>query len=147
MNDPLFKIILLMVETTQEAMEAAKLAISLADFHHARLIGLNIVDRTVIDRLQRFGDKNRSEIEIEVEENGWKYLYHVEERATECEVAISLLQEEGLPENVIVKKAKEFHADLIVLGMPKARRGVRHFAEANVERIVEHAPCPVLTVT
>jgi len=147
MNSPLFEIILLIVETTQEAMKAAKLAISLARVHRARLIGLNIVDRTVIDRLQRFGDKKRSEIEIEVEENGWKYLYHVEETATEREVGISLLQEEGLPENVIVKKAEEFHADLIVLGTPRGRRGVRHFTEAHIERIIENAPCPVLTVT
>ncbi|MFH1006206.1 MAG: universal stress protein [Candidatus Latescibacterota bacterium] len=147
MSDPLFKIILLMVETTQEAMKAAKLAIALAGAHHARLIGLHVVDRTVIERIQRFGDKKRSEIEIEVEENGWNYLYHVEERALEQQVGMSLVQEEGLPEHVIVKKAEAFHADLIVLGMPKARSGVRHFTTANVERIIEHAPCPVLTVT
>lgn len=139
-----FDVILLVVETTEESMQAARWAIGLAQFYEARLIGLNVVDRTVIVHLQRLSGKKLSEIEVEVEENGWKYLYHIESMAIERNVSVFLAQEEGLPEDEIIKKARTVGADLIVVGPPKAGGRWRPRSARYVEKLIEEAPCAVL---
>src|SRR5262249_10169380 len=52
----------------------------------------------------------------------------------------------GSPVNEIEEFAKEIRADLIVMGT-HGRTGLSHlFLGSVAERIVRHAPCPVLTV-
>lgn len=53
---------------------------------------------------------------------------------------------EGYPPEVIVAVAEEIDADLVVMGT-HGRTGLRHLLlGSNAERVVQHAPCPVLTV-
>jgi nucleotide-binding universal stress UspA family protein len=52
----------------------------------------------------------------------------------------------GKPPAEIVKEAKEWPADLIVIGS-HGRRGIQRFLLGSVaEAVVRHAPCPVLVV-
>lgn len=139
-----FSVILLVVETTEESMQAARWAIGLAQSYGARLIGLNVVDRTVIAHLQRLSGKKLSEIEVEVEENGWKYLYYVESMAIEHNVSVFLAQEEGLPEEEIIKQARTVGADLIVVGPPKASPRWRPRSTRYIAKLIEEGPCAVL---
>jgi universal stress protein A len=54
--------------------------------------------------------------------------------------------EAGFPEEAIVQAARDFDADLIVMGT-HGRRGVsRMFLGSVAARVVATAPCPVLTV-
>lgn len=51
---------------------------------------------------------------------------------------------EGVPYTTIVDQAKEWHADLIVMGT-HGRTGISHALAGSVaERVVRLAPCPVL---
>lgn len=60
--------------------------------------------------------------------------------------AVDTLAKEGYPPEVIVDTARELDADLIAMGT-HGRTGLRHLLlGSNAERVVEHAPCPVLTV-
>ena len=53
---------------------------------------------------------------------------------------------EGIPWNAIVKLAREGQADLVVMST-HGRTGLRHALVGSVaERVVRHAPCPVLVV-
>lgn len=53
---------------------------------------------------------------------------------------------EGYPSEAIVEEARTVGADLIVMGT-HGRTGLAHLLlGSNAERVVEHAPCPVLTV-
>ena len=53
---------------------------------------------------------------------------------------------EGIPWDAIVKLAGDGHADLVVMGT-HGRTGLRHALLGSVaERVVRHAPCPVLVV-
>jgi nucleotide-binding universal stress UspA family protein len=53
---------------------------------------------------------------------------------------------EGVPWDVIVKVAREGGADVVILGT-HGRTGLRHALLGSVaERVVRHAPCPVLVV-
>jgi nucleotide-binding universal stress UspA family protein len=52
----------------------------------------------------------------------------------------------GRPADTIVRLAREYHADLIVMGT-HGRTGLEHMVMGSVaEKVVRLAPCPVLTV-
>lgn len=59
---------------------------------------------------------------------------------------IELLTTEGIPAEVIVRVAKERKVEMIAMGT-HGRSGLAHLLMGSTaERVVQHAPCPVLTV-
>ncbi|HEV8631869.1 MAG TPA: universal stress protein, partial [Thermoanaerobaculia bacterium] len=61
-------------------------------------------------------------------------------------LTVETLAREGYPPEVIVEAARELNVDAIAMGT-HGRTGLRHLLlGSNAERVVEHAPCPVLTV-
>lgn len=59
---------------------------------------------------------------------------------------VDTLAREGYPPSVIEEEAREAGVDLIAMGT-HGRSGLRHFfLGSTAERVVQHAPCPVLTV-
>jgi len=59
---------------------------------------------------------------------------------------VEAVVQEGYAATAIVEAAKEFDADLIVIGT-HGLSGVRHMLLGSIaERVVQKAPCPVLTV-
>lgn len=59
---------------------------------------------------------------------------------------VDTLAKEGYPPEVIADTARELAVDLIAMGT-HGRTGLRHLLlGSNAERVIEHAPCPVLTV-
>jgi nucleotide-binding universal stress UspA family protein len=56
------------------------------------------------------------------------------------------LTREGYPATVIEEAAEQLEADLIVIGS-RGRSGLKHLLLGSIaERVVQKAPCPVLTV-
>ncbi len=71
---------------------------------------------------------------------------HLVERKQGHGVVLSVAFVEGYPDEGIVKHAKEWGADLVVIGS-HGRRGLSRILLGSVtERVVRHAPCPVLVV-
>ncbi|HSL81584.1 MAG TPA: universal stress protein, partial [Thermoanaerobaculia bacterium] len=65
-------------------------------------------------------------------------------REPEHEVEVECVQ--GIPAEVIVRRAEELGADLIAMGT-HGRSGLAHLLlGSTAERVVQHAKCPVLTV-
>ncbi len=61
-------------------------------------------------------------------------------------VAVETVVREGYPASVIQEEAEERRADLIVIGT-RGLTGLKHLLLGSVaERVVQKAPCPVLTV-
>jgi nucleotide-binding universal stress UspA family protein len=61
-------------------------------------------------------------------------------------VTVESVAREGYPPEVIVEAARELDVDLVAMGT-HGRTGLRHLLlGSNAERVVENAPCPVLTV-
>jgi nucleotide-binding universal stress UspA family protein len=59
---------------------------------------------------------------------------------------VETVAKEGYPPEVIADTARELDVDLIAMGT-HGRTGLRHLLlGSNAERVIEHAPCPVLTV-
>ena len=148
MKDKQYQRILLAVSATPEGRRAEETAIHLAGrFDGVRLFVLHVVDKAVINRMKRFTDKSLTELEVEMEENGWKYLYRIEEAAKDQGIPTLILQESGVAEHILVKEAERLKADLIVLGFPSKTNGqIRRLAVGYIEKTLENATCDVLVV-
>jgi len=147
MEESLYKRILLIVEggALDHAVTAAAAARALAN--KARLFVLHVVDHMVINRMKRVSEQSTAEIEIELEEKGWKALYYAEEFAKDNGVATMILQKSGIVENEVLNEAARLQVDLIILGYPRKMPGqARRLAQGRLEKIVENAPCSVLVV-
>jgi len=67
-----------------------------------------------------------------------------ERRVREAGLACETTTLIGRPDAEILQRARETHADLIVMGT-HGQSGLAHaLFGSNVDRVVQHAPCPVL---
>jgi nucleotide-binding universal stress UspA family protein len=142
----LFEKILLPISGSDESISAAEFAVKLATAHGSQIIALRVVDTSVVRQLARHSGKTPGEIEIEMEENGWRYLYYAEEMAKDNKVKIIVLLEHGLPQERMLSKARELGADLIIFGQPRGRGTRGRFLDKSLQQVLENAPCPVLVV-
>ena len=71
-----------------------------------------------------------------------RYAEPLRQRGLEVEILVR----EGYPATVIEDEARSIGADLIVIGT-RGQGGIKHLLLGSVaERVVQKAPCPVLTV-
>ena len=142
----MFQKILLPISGSEESMNAADFAIKLAVSHGSQIFALHVVDTSVVRQLSRHSGKSPGEVEIEMEENGWRYLYHVAEMAKDSKVKVVVLLEYGLPQEGILNKARELSTDLILFGQSRGRGTRGRFLDKSLQQVLEHSPCPVLVV-
>jgi universal stress protein A len=83
---------------------------------------------------------------VQVLEELKKKLAELAREQTSAETPVFPHVERGKPWERIVELANEHNADLIVIGT-HGRTGLQHFVlGSTAERVVQHAPCPVLVV-
>jgi nucleotide-binding universal stress UspA family protein len=81
-----------------------------------------------------------------VKEEAKQQLSLYAERLRERGLEVEQLVREGYPATVIEEEAEHLGADLIVIGS-RGRTGLKHLLLGSIaERVVQKAPCPVLTV-
>ena len=81
-------------------------------------------------------------VRAEAESSLRRYAADLERKEIRVEMAVC----EGYAATVIVEEAAARHADLIVIGT-HGRSGLKHLLLGSIaERVVQKAPCPVLTV-
>ena len=137
--------ILFIVETHQGAIKAAEQLFPLALKMNGDIIALNISDILIIKRISQSSDKSESEIAIEMEEDGWKYLYYIEEMAKNFGVKIFLEQEEGYFESVISKYVDKFQPGLLAIScrVSGGTSEIKNLAKI-IESIRNNIKCPML---
>jgi len=142
----MFERILLPISGSEESKTASEFAVQFAQVHNSQLIAINVVDTSIVRQLARASGKTPGEVEVEIEENGWHYLYYADEIAKDNKVRIIVLLERGLPQDRIINKAREYNVGLIILGQ-SAKRGTHGISQERFfHYILEQAPCPVLIV-
>ena len=147
MEENLFRKILLVVEGSSADHTLTLSAIARAVSNKARLIVLNVVDHMAINRMKRLSDQSTTELEIELEEKGWRALYFAEELAKDNGVPTMILQKSGIVENEILNEAARLKVDLIVLGYPRKIPGqANRLTQGRTGKVVENAACSVLIV-
>ena len=123
------KNILLYVDASKESRAALDVAVDYSG------------PETTVIQLTRSGEISLAEAEVELEENGWCYLYDAEEIAKSAGASIVILQESGYPEEVLPRLASEYGVDLIIIGHTPG------LGQASLaQQLIEHAPCAVLVV-
>ncbi len=142
----MFKKILLPVSGSNESLKAAEFAVELAVSHDSQIIALHVVDTSVVRQLARHSGKSPGEVEIELEENGWRYLYHVEEMAKDSKVRIVVLLEYGVPQERMLTKSRELGVDLMIIGQATGRGARGRFLDRSLQQVLEHSLCPLLIV-
>lgn len=139
--------ILLVVEGQDLDREVTVSAASRALADNAALVLLHVIDHLLINRLKGLTQKRMSDIEIELEEKGWKALYFAEEYAKDKGISTMIIQKSGAVENEILNQANHLNANLIVLGYPrKLPNQTRRLVQTRLENIIENAQCSVLIV-
>jgi len=139
----LFKKILVPVDNAKYSINAARMAIQLAQLHQSQLIFLHVVDVRAIETIARFSTSESKEaLLVKSEESGWKVLYSLEEEAVSKHVRVALVLEEGTPQRIILDSAEKYQVDLIVIG--KHRKPGSRKDDVVVPAIIENSECPVL---
>jgi nucleotide-binding universal stress UspA family protein len=138
------KTILLYVDSSKESEAALRAALDFSG-PQVTIIAVNVVNRQTVIQLVRGGSKSIAEAEVELEENGWCYLYNTEEIAKSAGAQIVILQESGYPEEVLPRLAQGYGADLIIVGQP-ASHGKDVAQNGLAQQLIEHAACAVLVV-
>lgn len=138
--------ILVPVDFSPQSMKALQYALSFAEQYNARLVLLNVVEPAVYPTELGY-------IPSEIETLHESVLAGARERLRK------LVQEQmppgipaeqqirvGSPYLEITAAAKEMNSDLIVIAT-HGYTGLKHvFLGSTAERVIRHAPCPVLTV-
>ncbi len=83
-----------------------------------------------------------SNVKVEAEQSLSRYAEDLERRGIQVESVVR----EGYPATVIIDEAASLPVDLIVIGT-HGLSGLKHLLLGSIaERVVQRAPCPVLTV-
>lgn len=140
----MFKKVLFIVENTQECLDVAEEVVSFLEGTPAQIIALNIINVMHVRHIRKASDKSETEIIMEQEEEGWKYLYMVEDLAKEHNLKILLRQEEGDMGAVIKEGVQEFEADVVAMkGKISQRAGIKN-VEKMLSNLIDKVDCPLL---
>ncbi|RME94005.1 MAG: universal stress protein [Verrucomicrobia bacterium] len=127
---PRLRRILCPVNRSRAAAAALELAAQLAARFEARLTALRVLDAPPADG----GEAARQELCAWIPQGA----------ASQCAVEPKLRH--GHPAGEIVRFAEETDQDLIVVGAPGDTTGLARILGETAERVLRHAPCPVLVV-
>jgi nucleotide-binding universal stress UspA family protein len=143
LNAAVYKTILVGDDGTAEAERAVDVAISLAQSLNAKLIVLGVVALSSPEsQAEGYGLETVPQARQKLEEK----LRHKVEASVQSGVEAIIEIFEGKPDEVIVQRAEEDSADLVVVGRRDIAR-VRHWLEGSTsESLVRHCPISVLVV-
>jgi nucleotide-binding universal stress UspA family protein len=145
-NPNLFHHILVPTDGSETSIRAGKLAIRLAACQEACLTLVYVVDDAVTGELAGASGQGARQVQADLEKSGQRYLDYLSRLAAAAELAVNQVIRHGEPYKEISELASEQNVDLIVIGQVGSR-GLRRVLIGRVtERVIEHAPCPVLVV-
>ncbi len=128
-----------------EAKKSWDRAIEISQGLSTTLMALYVVDQETVRQVARMRNMNEHETAVDIEEEGWKYLYYLEDMAVDHEVRTALFLEEGDPIDILKKFVKAKKVDLLIVGFKKAMSGgADRKYERMITQLIEHIPCPVL---
>ena len=142
----LFHHILAPTDGSQSSVTASRLAVQLTALHKARITFIYVVDDTVVEELASVSGRVVKRVQSELELSGQRYLDYLSRLASEAALTSNQVTRHGVPYREITNLAREQGVDLIVIGQVGSRGPRRILIGSVTERVIEHAPCPVLVV-
>jgi nucleotide-binding universal stress UspA family protein len=139
-----FKRVLIAVDDSPIAARAADVATELA-----RTLGAELAFVHAVDSSEAYAPESgvpAAELIALAEQDGKKLLEQFRQRAAQEGSSPLTFSSVGKPAHEILKAAKDWPADIIVLGS-HGRGGVKRMVLGSVaEGVMRHAACPVLVV-
>jgi universal stress protein A len=139
------KEILVPVDFSESSMKALQYALPMAEKFGARISLIHVVEPKFAPE-EMMAPSEMLELKGELVKSGWQRLESVCHQSITPDIASTTIVEVGRPYEEIVAAAKKYKTDLIIIAT-RGHTGLKHFfIGSTAERVVRHAPCPVLTV-
>ena len=141
-----FHHILAPINGSQSSVTAGRLAVQLTALHKAHITFVYVVDDAVVAEMAGVSGRVAKRVQSELELSGQRSLDYLSRLASEADLTSSQVIRHGVPYREITNLAREQGVDLIVVGQVGSRGPRRILIGSVTERVIEHAPCPVLVV-
>jgi len=136
-----FRRVLIAVDSTPLAVHAAELGIELATTLGAEIAFVHAIE----PGLSQAPGVLPSDLIAEAEREGRRLIAGFRQLLPQSSSSLEFIQV-GKPASEIVRTAKEWPADIIVIGS-HGRHGIQRALLGSVaEAVMRHAPCPVLVI-
>ncbi|MFH0964160.1 MAG: universal stress protein [Planctomycetota bacterium] len=143
------KEILLLVDSSDAARDAAEYAVELGHDFGARLVACSTVDTATLKTLalsRILVPVEVSELERDLEASSRKYLTLVADLAARNKVKAETLLLKGAVHSAVLATQKERKSDLIVMGAVNSHQARRDLVIRERQLILDESPCPVICV-
>lgn len=119
-------------------------AVELSKGLSATLYALFIVDKDLVKTVASMKGLDEIDTAIQIEEEGWKYLYYLEDMAVNEGVKTAIFVEEGDFIGILRKFVKEKNIELLIVGH-RSQEGVEGRREERmIQQLIEYVQCPIL---
>lgn len=135
----MFKTVLFPVDQSQEARNAAEVAIDVVKQYGSRLILLSVVEDSS-------SDDSEEESTMKSPKAVAKLLENVEEIFSKQGIEVQVIEKQGKPAFTICDVADEVSANLIVMGCRGLGLTEEGANDSVTNRVINLSPCPVLIV-
>ncbi|MEE3325774.1 MAG: universal stress protein [Myxococcota bacterium] len=137
--------ILVPIDFSEYANAVVEWAAHLAEEHQSEIVLLHVYHLPVEFR-QVEGAYLPADFWTSMNEESKEQLARYGDRLRERGLDVKEVTREGYPATAIEEEISEVNADLVVIGS-RGRTGLSHLLLGSIaERVVQKAPCPVLTV-
>ena len=139
------QLILVPIDFSDQAAVVIDWATHLAEQHSSKILLLHVYHLPV-EFQQIEGAYLPPDFWSNVKQEAEQQLASHSQKIRTHQVEVEALVREGYPATVIIEAAESHGADLIVIGT-HGHTGLKHLLLGSIaERVVQKAPCPVLTV-
>lgn len=137
----MFKTVLLPIDQSREAREAADVALNIATTYQASLVIVAVVEPPEAETGEEpHSEKMTSQAAVS------QLLQEAQALFTKAGIEVKTLEREGKPAFTICDVADEIEADMIVMGSRGMGLTEEGAADSVTNRVINLAPCPVLVV-
>ena len=143
------KEVLLVVDGSDTAGDAAQYAVELAREFRAKLVACSTVDTDTLKNLASsriLAPAEMSEFENELEASSRKYLTLVSDLAARHKVKAETVLLKGAVHSAVLATQKERQSDVIVIGAVHSHLARRDLVVRERQLILDEAPCAVICV-
>lgn len=140
------KRILLPVDGSEGTARAATVAYELAEITKGKVFIMHVINIGMVHQIATMSDADSLEVLTRYLANGERLLEGYKNAASEFELTVELVLEQGLPSNKIIEFARKERVDIIVMGSHGATGTGHPRLGSSTERVVRKAPCAVLVV-
>jgi len=141
--------IMVYIDGTDTSITAAQYAVYLAKTLNCRLYAMYVVDEKILNDLLKakiFIKEEALDYEYDLEQDGKRYLKHVEEIAKSKNIQCDTILTRGEVNAEVTRKIKELGIDLLIMNELEAAASRRDTFFDEKERIMRKCACSVIII-